>query len=462
MSFCFKKKLGYLLFVIGVFPVTIFAQTYSFEECVEMTLSQNPSLDVSQYKLQQAEFALSEADNSRMPQITLSATATRSNNALNVFGMKLNQRNAAFRDFGFSEFNSANPSVIEIVPKDLNKPDAHNDFSTRLEVLLPVWNGGRVASYQEQAKAMIQAAQHGDETVKQFLIFNVYQSYEAVHTAKAYIHVAQQAVKASTSYVKTTANLVKQGIVVKSDLLSAKVNLSQAQTSLQLAETNYLVAKDNLRSLMFVDANMPLQVGVRKDLKLPKKTLVELTSLATMDNPAVKATREVALSSKKSVAAVDADNYPSFNLMARAETSDDSLGFESNSYTVAGVVSWKLTDFGVTSSRVDRANALANEKQSALIVKENKTRLDVLTAWRILNVAKKRFASNKLAVKQAEEAQRLILKRHKGGVATMTEVLASQAQLDKTRADLVKSQFDINVQKAKIKLAIGSMSLKQI
>jgi len=44
----------------------------------------------------------------------------------------------------------------------------------------------------------------------------------------------------------------------------------------------------------------------------------------------------------------------------------------------------------------------------------------------------------------------------------MTEVLASQTQLDKTRADLVKSQFDINVQKAKIKLAIGSMSLKHI
>ncbi len=458
MQYSIKRTLGVVSFVIGVFPTVVSAQTYSFEQCVETTLNQNPSLDVSQYKLQQAQSALSEASNSRLPQVTLSAMATHSNNALNVFGMKLNQRQATFRDFGFIDQGLG----IDHAPDDLNKPDAHNDFSTKLEVLLPVWNGGKIASFQDQAKAMIQAAQHGDEAVKQYLIFNVYQSYEAVHTAKAYVHVAQQAVKASTSYVETTENLVKQGIVVKSDLLSAKVNLSQAQTSLQLAETNLLVAKDNLRSLMFVDDNQPLQVGVRKDLKLPAKSLEELTNLATLDNPAVKATREVALSSKKAVAAVDADNYPSFNLMARAETSDDSLGFESNSYTVAGIVSWKLTDFGVTSSRVDRANALANEKQSELIVKESKTRLDVLTAWRILDVAKKRFASNKLAVKQAEEAQRLILKRHKGGVATMTEVLASQTQLDKTRADLVKSQFDINVQKAKIKLAIGSMSLKHI
>jgi len=390
MQYSIKRTLGVVSFVIGGFPTVVSAQTYSFEQCVETTLNQNPSLDVSQYKLQQAQSALSEASNSRLPQVTLSAMATHSNNALNVFGMKLNQRQATFRDFGFIDQGLG----IDHAPDDLNKPDAHNDFSTKLEVLLPVWNGGKIASFQDQAKAMIQAAQHGDEAVKQYLIFNVYQSYEAVHTAKAYVHVAQQAVKASTSYVETTENLVKQGIVVKSDLLSAKVNLSQAQTSLQLAETNLLVAKDNLRSLMFVDDNQPLQVGVRKDLKLPAKSLEELTNLATLDNPAVKATREVALSSKKAVAAVDADNYPSFNLMARAETSDDSLGFESNSYTVAGIVSWKLTDFGVTSSRVDRANALANEKQSELIVKESKTRLDVLTAWRILDVAKKRFASN--------------------------------------------------------------------
>ncbi len=460
MQFSFKNKITTFVLVLGLYPILASAQTYSFKQCVETTLSENPSVDVSLYQLQQAQAALSEADSSRMPQITLSAVASHSNNALNVFGMKLNQREAAFRDFGFAD-NVPGVS-LDHQPDDLNKPDAHTDFSTKLEVMVPVWNGGKISSYQSQAKAMIAAAKQGDEAVKQFLIFNVYQAYEAVHTAKAFVKVADQAVKASKSYVKTTENLVKQGVVVKSELLSAQVGLSQAWTSLQLAETKVLIAKDNLRSLMFMEPNAALEVGKRVDLSVPSDSISALTAMVMTENPEVKATREAARSSKTAVSAAEADNYPSFNVMARAETSDDTLGFNSNSYTVAGVVSWKLTDFGLTASRIDRANALANEKQSALIVKENATKLSLLKSWRMLNVAKKRVISNKLAVEQATEAQRLVLKRHKGGVATITEVLASQTQLDKSRADLVNSEFEINVQKAKIKLATGSMSLSQI
>jgi outer membrane protein len=43
------------------------------------------------------------------PPVNLSLTATRSNDALNAFGMKLGQRNASFGDFGAGEFNPANP-----------------------------------------------------------------------------------------------------------------------------------------------------------------------------------------------------------------------------------------------------------------------------------------------------------------------------------------------------------------
>jgi outer membrane protein TolC len=126
------------------------------------------------------------------------------------------------------------------------------------------------------------------------------------------------------------------------------------------------------------------------------------------------------------------------------------------------VVSWKITDFGVTANKVDRARALASEKQAALRSQENQTRLAVLKAWRTLQVAEKQVTSNQLAVKQAEEAQRLIMKRYKGGIATMTEVLASQAQLDKARANLVNAVFEKNIQKATLRLETGTMSVEQL
>lgn len=431
------------------------AQEYTFRQCVDTTLTQNPEIGASRYRLQQAESALNQADAQRLPKVTLSATAMNSNDALNVFGMKLSQREATFRDFGFADQSKG----IDYAPDDLNNPKAHSDFNTRLEVMIPVWNGGVVSSYQEQAKAMIQAAQHGDEAVKQMLTFHVYQAYEGVHTAKAYVQVAEQAVKAAKSYVETTKNMVEQGIVVKSELLSANVHLSRAMTGLEKAQTQEQIAKDNLKMLMNVNDNTPLTVGPRVDLTVPSDNLQKLLTMANDANPQVEASRQVVRSSLAAIDASKADNYPSFNIMARGDTHDKNLGFGSNSYTVAGIVSWKLTDFGLTSSKIDQANAAANEKQAALQSKENQTKLMVLKAWRSLQVAKKQRHSNKLAVVQAEEAQRLIMKRYKNGVATMTEVLASQAQLDQARADLVRSTFEINIQKAQLRLATGTMDL---
>lgn len=439
----------------------VHAQEYTFRQCVDLTLTQNPEIGASRYRLQQAESALKQSDAQRYPKVTLSATAMNTDDALNVFGMKLSQREATLGDFGFNNqtataFNAGNWGYA---PNDLNNPGSHSDFNTRLEVMVPVWNGGRVSSFQEQAKAMIQAAQHGDEAVKQVLTFHVYQAYEGVHTAKAFVQVAEQAVKASKSYVETTKNMVEQGIVVKSELLSANVHLSQAMTALEKAQTQEQIAKDNLRVLMNVDDNSPLTVGPRVDLTVPSDNLQKLLAMANDANPQVEASRQVVRSSLAAIDASKADNYPSFNIMARGDTHDKNLGFGSHSYTVAGVVSWKLTDFGLTSSKIDQANAAANEKQAALQSKENQTKLMVLKAWRSLHVAEKQRESNKLAVGQAEEAQRLIMKRYKNGVATMTEVLASQAQLDQSRADLVRSTFEINTQKAQLRLATGTMEM---
>lgn len=449
-----------LIFLGAILPLHSMGQTLSFKECVQTTLDRNPEMEVSAYRLEQAQQALNQSNAHRMPQITLSATASNSNDALNVFGMKLQQRQATFDDFGAGEFTG--PGSLDTKPKNLNEPGSHNDFNTRLEVLIPVWNGGRVSGYQDQARAMIDAAQHGDVAVQQYLTFNVYQAYEGVHTAKSFVNVARQAVKAAKAYVDTTDNLVKQGVLVKSELLSAKVHLSQSLTSLEKAQAQEMIAKDNLRTLMNFDVDKELYVGKRMDIKLPAKSLAEMISMATTVNPELEAARDEVRSARSEVDTHQADNYPSFNLMARGDTHDEGLGFDSTSYTVAGVFSWKLTDFGVTSSKVDQARAQVNEKQAALKAKENMTRLEVLKSWRMLRVAQKQVAANELAVEQAEEAQRLVMKRYKGGVATITEVLASQAQLDKTRADLVQSEFETNIQKAKLRLATGTMSLDQL
>ncbi|WP_178863541.1 TolC family protein [Thiomicrorhabdus cannonii] len=435
-----------------------------FKQCVENTLNQNPEMDVSRARIVQAESAYKEASHSRLPQITASLTASNSDNALNVFGMKLQQRQAALSDFGFDSVtaNAFGSGNYAHEPRDLNYPDAHTDFNTRIEMLIPVYNGGKITSYENQAKAMIQAAQNGDEAVKQFLTFNVYQAYEGVHTARAYIQVAEQAVLAADSYVKTTTNLVEQGILVRSELLSAKVNQSNARMALEKAQNQEKIALESLKTLMSSEYLETVDVGARVDISLPADNVDDLVAMALSKNPQLEAKRNEVNSSFAAVGASKAGLYPSFNLMARQDWNDDTLGFDSSSYTVAGVVSWKITDFGVTSSGVDRANAAAKAQEAQLRSQQNQLRLSLLTAWNTLQVARKQVRVNQLAVEEAEEAQRLILKRYSNGVATITEVLAGQALLDKARAELVAATFEKNLQTAKLRLDTGTLRLDML
>lgn len=463
-QFKFNTLAAALLLAVPGLAMAAGAKVLDFKQCVENTLNQNPEMDVSQARIVQAESAYKEASHSRLPQITASLTASNSNNALNVFGMKLQQREAALSDFGFDSVtaNAFGSGNYAHEPKDLNYPDAHTDFNTRIEMLIPVYNGGKITSYENQAKAMIQAAQNGDEAVKQFLTFNVYQAYEAVHTARAFIQVAEQAVLAADSYVKTTSNLVDEGILVRSELLSAKVNQSNARMALEQAQNQEKIALESLKTLMASEVLENIDVGVRIDMSLPADNVEDMIAMAFAKNPQLEAKRYEVNSSFAAVGASKAGLYPSFNLMARQDWNDDTLGFDSSSYTVAGVVSWKITDFGVTGSAVDRANAAAKAEEAQLRSQQNQLRLSLLTAWNKLEVAKKQVNVNKLAVEQAEEAQRLILKRYKNGVATITEVLAGQALLDKARAEVVSATFEKNLQTARLRLDTGTLRLDML
>lgn len=453
-----------LLGALPMFVSPVQAETLDFKGCVNATLNNNPNMAVSDARIAQAEHALQAAKASRMPQIIASVTAARSDNALNVFGMKLQQRQASLGDFGFdnnvaAQFGAGNYGTE---PHDLNYPGSHNDLNTRLEIRLPVWNGGKISAYQDQAKAMVLAAKQGDAATQQYLIFNVYQAYEGVHTARAYIAVAKKALEAADAYVKTTQNLVEQGVVVRSELLNAKVHRAEAMTALEKAKSQEQIALDSLKMLMNRQDMTSLDVGERIAMTLPYEEVDELVDVALENNPELAAMEKQTVSKQAAVRAEKAALYPSFNVMARNDWNSDSLSLGESAYTVAGVAEWKLTDFGVTSNTVDRVQAAANEQKAKLQSKRNEVRLKVLTAWRNLKVAQKQQNMNRVAVAQAEEAQRLIMKRYKNGVSTMTEVLATQAQLDKARADLVKSDYEVNVQRAQLRLLTGTMSLASL
>ncbi len=436
-------------------------ETLEFRQCVDMALRQNPDLKASQAQIAQAEGALRQAGGNRFPKLVASITATRSDDALNAFGLKLSQRDATFSDFGAGEFNPANPNVLGVAPYNLNHPDAVTNYNTRLELQIPVYNGGMIQGYVDQARAYVRAAQHGDTMARQQLIFHVLQAYEGVHAAQAYVKVATQAQAAAEAYLKTTESLFKQGVVVRSEVLTAQVNLENVKVQLEQARNGEATALDQLHLLLGLPLDRPLAVGAPVMPGLLEASVAQLQAQAVAGNPGVQALRQQLDGAAAGVKVARAAAYPHFNLMARQDWNKSTLGLDAPSYTVGGVLSWQLFDAGSTRGAVDRAEAGRGELVARLRQAEDGVRFQVRDAWRKASEAQRRVAARELAVSQAGEAQRLVSTRHANGVATMVEVLAAQAQLDKARADLVAARYDEAVQRAALRLAAGQLEADQ-
>ncbi len=438
-----------------VWTAPTWGNTLNLRQCVDLALKQNPDLIASQARIAQAAGALRQARGNRWPKLVASIIATRTNDALNAFGLKLAQRRATLNDFGAGEF--IGPSALAVAPYNLNHPDPVNNYDTRLELKIPVYNGGMIRGYVSQALAYVQAARRGNEAARQQVIFHVLQAYDGIHAARAYVKVAKQAAAAAVAYVKTAGNLFRQGVVVRSDLLSAQVNLENTQVMLSQAQNGQAAAQDQLHVLLGMSLGKPLQIGASFMPRSMSGGLDLLERTAVSTNPGIQALRRQVDAAAGAVKVARAAYYPHFNVMARQDWNNRALRQTASSYTVAGVLSWQLLDFGVTHGAVDRAEAGRNVLLARLHQAEARLRFQTANAWRKAHAAEIRVVARALAVRHAKEAQRMVNLRYANGVTTIVDVLAAQAQLDKARADLVAARYQQAVQRAALLLAAGKL-----
>lgn len=450
------------------------AETMNLRQCIDTALNQSPALMASSARIEQAQAAISQSKNSYLPKITASVTASRSSDPLNIFGMKLMQKKAAFNDFGAGEYmqsvmpvmiNPADPNAQAIMdnagkikPRGLNKADDYTNINTSLQAEMPLYTGGKLSAYVRQAQAYLSAAQSGDAAARQHLMFMVFQAYEGAHTAQAFVDVAEQGVKAAQSFVNTAENLSNQGILVKSELLTAQVHLSNVKLQREQAENQKNVAMDQLKLLMGMDLSAPLTLANSQEVPPLALDAAQAKTQALDHNAQLVALRKQAESSIAAVDAAKADYYPTVGLMARQDWNDDHLALNNSSYTVAGVASWTLTDFGVTKAAVSMAQANQAELQADVLQQEQEIAFKVSEAQRNLTEAMSRVASLAVNVEQAEEAQHLVTQRHEGGVATSTEVLVAETQLLKAKADLISARHEVNTQRMTLHLLTGELN----
>lgn len=445
-------------------------EALSIQQAIHNALTQNPMMQQSQAMIDQARGAIQEANGNRLPQLDLSFGGMASNNALNVFGMKLNQGQANFNDFGVEQYltesgflspSGPTPEGLAVAnntpPDRLNHPGWHHNFQTSLKLSVPIYNGGKISGMKAQAEALLRAAQAGDRSAKQQLILQVVTAYAGIDAAQAFVNVTQLAVEAAKSYRSLSNKMYLQGVVSKSDLLKSEVNLGDIQLRHQQALDQLENAKDGLRIVMGTPRNKAFEVNELVHVNQLSGTLAQARSLALRNNPQILAINQQIDAARSGVSAARSVYKPHVNLMAQQDWNSENLGIKNDSYTVGAVLNWKILDFGARSGQVDRAVAGLSETQSKQQMAVNKLMSEVGKTWRAAQLAESRLNLKKLAISQSEEATRLEKLRYAQGISTMTNLLQTQAELDKSRAEYVQAQYELIVQRASLLQTTGQL-----
>ncbi len=414
-------------------------------EAVRMALAQNPRFRSASDEAQAARARARAAKAPWLPQVDFSQSFTRGDNPVYVFGTLLTQRS-------FTAANFALPS--------LNAPAPLDNFQTRLDGRLSLFDSGETRYQSQTAQRLVSAADFETEQARQDLILAVVRAYYGVLLAREDVAASAESVRAAKANRDRIESLQHAGMVVDSDLLSAEVFLAQmkdrqirAQDSLELARLE-LARQTGMAADSAPEPSAPLSPP-----SSPAIVAADWVHMALEHRPALKAAelqKDAASSRKK---AAKAEFGPKIGLFANLERDALTLGGPSGTNWTAGArLDFNIFSGGASRSRLEEAEAAESYSRHGLEWFRSGVVLEVRKACLDVTAAEERTATARGAVAQAQESLRIVQNRYAAGLTGITELLQTQAaQLDAKTAYL-SAVHDWQVARAEMERSAGTLT----
>jgi outer membrane protein len=421
------------------------AQPISYSKAIELALSHNPQIHSKEASIDAALGALKQANSMSWPQLGLEVTGASSDNPMTVFGYKLSQGNASFADFGANQY--AGPSTLYTKPKALNHPGYYSNLDTAFKLTAPIYSGGKIQAQQTQTRALLLAAQHGNEQAKNQLAYELYAAYEGFLTATQLIQVAEKQMMRAKEFLKITNALKKQSITLDSDVLMAEYYLNNSSLGLSNAKMQADNELDGFRTLI----GNPNSIHVPNQHTTLVKKMTNSSALTTQvmsHNTSIKTLCARLDAEKATIAASQALYKPQVNLQLRHDWNGNTFGSGLPSDTIALGANWTLFSAGERAGAVQ--SAIANSRKVQFELDEQRNQLKLRLKQVMRNEVQLRYelgVSQQMA--QKEEAIILKLKQRFGrGLVPLSALLESQMKLTQNKAQELQVLHRIRLNQA--------------
>jgi len=442
------KVILYLLLI----NLTLLSKTIDFESAVELTIKNNKKLKVQELNINSSKIDIQKVKSFSYGEINLNHEMMRTNHAGHVFNSKLSSREATFDDFGAAEYTGI-PS-LGVEPKNLNYPDARNNFTTKITYDIPLFTGFKLENQEDILKIQHKAQQLKLNLDKKSLEFEVLKAYNAAVVAKEFIKATKKAKEAVSLFVVSADSFYKEGLVTKIDKKQARVRELNVQSRLTEAFNKFDIA---LAYLKFLTSNK--DINDVKSLKLfstPNEKIEQLYNLALNNRDDLKMIIESQKGMKKNIQLNKSAFYPSVYSHLEYGFNDDTITFDSDKDYYLGMLGIKYTLFNDSRNKdLEKSQIQLNKTNLNIAQLKDAIELEVEKSLLSLKAKKKIFKEKKEAKELAYEVLEQSKLMYKNQLIPMTELLKQEASFRENEASLIMANYEKSLAQARLKLVIG-------
>lgn len=413
----YRRLFTYLLVLCCPLQGDLFAGTaselpaaWTIRGATTYALQHNPDAALAVERIRIAEADGQQARAAFLPQVTLGAEYSRTNNPMYSFGNILNQ--GLFTN-----------SI------DFNNPGVTDTLQGKAMIQYRLYNGGQDQATLDAAGAQGEAAGLARTTILHQLEFEVVRAFCTIVLATDTVAARQAAVEAMEASLAVARARYQEGSLLQSDVLSLEVRLAQASEQLiqarhglQLAQRSFLHLLGLSGEKVTIDTTdgQPQEIPEQRDIHRRP----ELAVAAAEVKIAEAGTRQA-----RAQALPKADAVGSYQVDQGLEKEDGS----GNSWVAGLRLSYPLFDGGLASAANERAAAqlrAAKERQRKI---ELACSLEMEQATLTLQQEEERLKVTGKMVAAAEESARLARLRFKEGVFLASELIETEKRLTEAR-----------------------------
>ncbi len=409
----------------------------TLDQAIETGVKNSKQLQLSRAKLEEATAAVREAEQRKLPDVSVSGSYLRVSNP--TINLKTQQ------DSGAQPTNSS-PKVTQAAYGMVNAS-------------LPIYAGLRVKNGIQASKFLEQAAKLDVDHDQEGVMYNIVDAYNNLYKSGLQINVINSSLEQAQQRVKDFSNLEANGLLARNDLLKSQLQVSNLQLSLVDARNNLKLNAIVLNLLLGFPDSTKIALDSNSFVTPPAGgNVFDFIQQALQTRKDYEASHYRVKAAGSAVKSAEGEKYPSIALTGGyvAANIPNFLTIY-NAANIGVGLKYDIGSLWKNDAKVQQAKA--REKQAEIMRGElmDAIQLQVGRSYIAYTNSIERINVYQLAIEQAEENYRITKNKFDNSLATTTDLLEAEAAQLQARLNYTTAKSDAVVAYKRLQQSIGTL-----